>query len=91
MDVPVLTGLRDARNYVNALSSRVMIALPGGVGTVSEVAFALKAGRNVVVLGWDPGPALSRHAETGQLVNAETPEEAVSLVGESLAALEAAR
>lgn len=52
LDVVVRTGLGDARNAVNVLSSDVVVALPGGAGTVSEVALAVKAGRPVVLLGW---------------------------------------
>lgn len=84
VDVPVVTGLRDARNFVNALSSRVMVALPGGPGTISEVAFALKAGRTVVALGWDPGPAFDDHAAFGTLLRVETPEAAIAAVHAAL-------
>ncbi len=84
VDIPILTGMRDARNFVNALSSRVVVALPGEAGTLSEVAFALKAGRTVVVLGWDVGPALGRYAAAGKLVSAETPAVAVGAVRDAL-------
>jgi uncharacterized protein (TIGR00725 family) len=36
-----------SRNHINVLSSDVIIALPGGVGTASEVALALRYGRPV--------------------------------------------
>lgn len=84
VDIPILTGLRDARNFVNALSSRVVVALPGEAGTLSEVAFALKSGRTVVVMGWDVGPALECYAATGRLVRADTPSAAVAAVRAAL-------
>jgi uncharacterized protein (TIGR00725 family) len=55
LSVAVVTGLGDARNAVNVLSSDVVVALPGGAGTLSEVALASKAGRPVVLLGWPAG------------------------------------
>jgi uncharacterized protein (TIGR00725 family) len=80
LDVAIRTGLGDGRNYVNALSSDVVVALPGKAGTLSEVCFALLAGRTVVLVGWDAGPALAEYAERGQLVRVETPEEATDVV-----------
>lgn len=80
LDLAIRTGLGDARNYVNALSSDVVVALPGKAGTLSEVCFALIAGRTVVLVAWDGGPALAEYAERGQLVRVETPEEAMDAV-----------
>ncbi len=50
--IPVYTGLGMARNAVNVLSARLCVALGGGPGTLSEVAMACKAGREV--LWWRP-------------------------------------
>jgi uncharacterized protein (TIGR00725 family) len=80
VDVAIPTGLGDARNAVNILASRVVVALPGGAGTVSEVALALKAGRNVVMLGFPLGAPFGSYYERGQLVDAASAEEAIGLV-----------
>jgi len=54
IDCALLTGLGDGRNYVNAHTSDVLIALRGGPGTLSEIALALKLGVPVVLLdAWD--------------------------------------
>jgi predicted Rossmann-fold nucleotide-binding protein len=37
-----------SRNHINVLSSNVLVALPGGSGTASEVALALRYGRPVI-------------------------------------------
>jgi uncharacterized protein (TIGR00725 family) len=37
-----------SRNHINVLSSDVLVALPGGSGTASEVALALRYGRPVI-------------------------------------------
>ena len=69
---------------INVLSSDVVIALPGGTGTISEVALALKAGKTVIALGWDPGVPL-RAAGADLLLLASSAEEAIALVGSTLA------
>lgn len=85
IDIPIRTGMGHGRNVVNVLSSDVVIALPGLAGTLSEVALALKAGRTVIALGWDPGEPFAPYRDRGRLLFAETPEEAVALTREELA------
>jgi uncharacterized protein (TIGR00725 family) len=52
VDVAILTGLGNARNAINVLSSQVVVAVGvGGAGTASEAALALKAKRPLVLLG----------------------------------------
>lgn len=55
----------DSRNHVNVLSSDVVVALPGGSGTRSEVALAVDYGRPVVA--WRPdGPDAALHPRARQ-------------------------
>lgn len=77
VDVPIVTGLGDARNALVVRSADAVIAVSGGYGTLSEIAFALKWGRRVVGLGtWE----LARDGRPdGGILRAETPEEAVKL------------
>jgi uncharacterized protein (TIGR00725 family) len=86
LDIPILTGMGHGRNYVNVLSSRVVVALPGKAGTLSEVALALATRRPVVLLGMDGGGMLDDFRREGLLFDAATPEEAVALVERLLAA-----
>ncbi len=52
--VPVVTGIGFARNTIIARSADAVVAVGGRYGTLSEIAFALIAGRPVVTLGsWD--------------------------------------
>jgi len=83
LDVAIRTGMGEARNVINVLSSDVVIALPGGAGTLSEIALALKAEKTVIILGWDPGHAL-QSAHEGHIMLADTAEEAVSLAADAL-------
>jgi uncharacterized protein (TIGR00725 family) len=87
VDVAVLTGLGEARNAVNVLSSDVVVACGvNEAGTASEVALALKAGRPTVLLA----PAASAVAffggvaATGALHAVETPEAVIALLEEQL-------
>jgi len=85
VDVAVFTGMGDARNAINALSSRVLIACgAGGPGTASEVALALKSGTPVILLG---APRSAREffgGLAGVVRVAESPEQAIALARELL-------
>lgn len=48
VDVPIATGLGEARNAIVARTAQVVIAIGGQYGTLTEIAFALKAGLPVV-------------------------------------------
>ena len=85
LDVAIVTGLGDGRNIVNILSSDVVIACPGGAGTLSEVALALKNERPVILLGLDPGPTLEPYRHRGQLLSARDPAHAVEQAAALLA------
>jgi uncharacterized protein (TIGR00725 family) len=52
LDIAVFTGMGEARNVINVLTSDVVVACGvEGPGTISEVALALKAGKPVILLG----------------------------------------
>jgi uncharacterized protein (TIGR00725 family) len=54
VDTAVPTGLGEARNALVVRAADALIAVGGGYGTLSEIAFALKAGKRVVGLdSWD--------------------------------------
>jgi len=42
VNIPIYTGLSDARNVIISKSPDVIVALGGGYGTISEIAIALK-------------------------------------------------
>lgn len=50
VDIAIMTGMGNARNAINVLSSDVVIACGMGAGTASEVALALKTNKPVVLL-----------------------------------------
>ncbi|MFC6767639.1 Rossmann fold nucleotide-binding protein, partial [Natrinema soli] len=75
VDVPIATGLGHARNALVPLNGDAVIALAGGVGTLSEIGFAGIYDRPVVGLETHELPPLEIDLET-----AETPEAAVDAV-----------
>jgi len=81
VDIPIVTGLGEARNVIIVRTAQAVIAVGGEFGTLSEIAFALKMGRPVIGLEtWElskagkPCPAIIR---------AQNPEEAVRLALQS--------
>ena len=62
VDVAIATGLGEIRNALIVRTSDALVAVGGGVGTLSEIGFALKLGRPVVGLGtWDIDSVASMH------------------------------
>ncbi len=57
VDIPIVTGLAEGRNLLIIYNANGIIALPGGNGTLSEIAFALKTNTPVIDFGgWNvPG------------------------------------
>ena len=53
VDIAILTDMGNARNNINVLSSNVIIACGMGLGTVSEIALALKNKKPVILLSED--------------------------------------
>jgi len=51
VEIAIVTGMGNARNAINVLSSDVVVACGMGAGTASEIALALKAKKDVILLG----------------------------------------
>jgi uncharacterized protein (TIGR00725 family) len=79
IQLPIFTGLSDARNAVNVRSADVILAVGGAYGTLSEIALALKIGKPVIVYRtWElPAPP---GGLPGLVDRADDPEEAVRKV-----------
>lgn len=80
IDIPIVTGMGDGRNYINALTSDIIVALPGRAGTISEISLALKNLKTVILLNFDTGEIFRSFIKTSLLKQARTPEEAVQLI-----------
>jgi len=82
VDVAIITEMGSARNNICVLSSQVIVACGlGGSGTVSEVALALKAGKEVVLLGATLGEEQFFRKLGGKLVSSvQRPEDAINVI-----------
>jgi uncharacterized protein (TIGR00725 family) len=76
IDYAVATGIGHARNLAVAASGDAVIAVGGSWGTLAEIAFAKRLGRQVVIL--EPGQAVAG------VERADTPAEAVAHVLDAL-------
>ena len=84
IELPLFTGIFYARNLMNVLSSDVVVAVAGGLGTLSEIALALQCDKPVVRLGsWDF--QIAGFERPAHLHEAGTPEEALERVRALLA------
>lgn len=72
IDIPIPTGMGEMRNALVVRASMGVIAVGGGYGTLSEIAFALKTGKPVVgINSWEVSE---------DIVRAEDPAQAVELI-----------
>jgi uncharacterized protein (TIGR00725 family) len=82
VDVALTTGLGELRNGLVVRFSDALIAVGGGWGTLSEIAFAMRTGRPVVALAeWDNVLGALPHGSDGagaSVRHAENAEQAVS-------------
>ena len=70
IDIPIPTGMGEARNVINVGAADAVIAVRGSHGTLSEIAHAVKMGIPVVaVASWN---------EIDEIVHVDSPEEAVA-------------
>jgi hypothetical protein len=76
IDIPVVTGIGEARNLVVIRSSDAVIALPGQFGTLSELAFCLKMEKPVV--------GLTTWEISDKVIKTKDPQEAVKKALEAL-------
>jgi uncharacterized protein (TIGR00725 family) len=81
IDIPVLTGMGNARNNINVLTSNVIVAIGTGPGTISEISLAVKSGKDVVLLNSsNEARELFRNVGNEKVYIADNVEEAVEIL-----------
>lgn len=85
IDIPIYTGMGDARNVINVLSSDVVVACPGATGTISEVALAIMSRKEVILMGLDDRGLFADISKNNYVHYVNTPEEVVEKIEELLA------
>ena len=76
IDIPIPTGIGEARNLLVIRTSDAVVALPGRYGTLSELAFCLKMDKPVV--------GISTWQVAEKMKQTKDPKEAVKLVFQAL-------
>jgi uncharacterized protein (TIGR00725 family) len=76
IDIPIVTGISEARNLIVIRSSDAIIALPGQFGTLSELAFCLKMEKPVV--------GLTTWEISDRIIKTKDPQQAVKSALEAL-------
>jgi uncharacterized protein (TIGR00725 family) len=83
IDIPIITGIGYARNIIVVLSAEVIIAVSGSVGTLSEIAFALRY--KIPIIGINTWQLDKDYCPEADVTSASSAEEAVekafSLIG----------
>jgi len=81
VDIPVVTGIGEARNLAVVKSAQAVIAIGGNYGTLSEIAYALKSG--IPIIGLNTWSLSHNGREDDSIVRlqsaVEAVEEAISL------------
>lgn len=78
VDLPIVTGMGEARNLIIVKTAQVIVSIGGEFGTLSEMAFALKMGKPVISLNsWIPERG---RVKSHMLFPVSTVEEAITLV-----------
>ena len=75
VDIPVVTGIGEARNVAVVKSAQAVIAIGGRYGTLSEIAHALKS--NIPVIGLNTWSLLRNGREDNSIIEAKNATEAV--------------
>jgi uncharacterized protein (TIGR00725 family) len=75
VDIPIVTGMGEARNVIVAFSGQAVIAIDGEYGTLSEIAHARRAG--IPVVGLNTWSLSNKGKEDDSIIVAASAKEAV--------------
>ena len=75
IDIPVVTGMGEARNVAVVKSAQAVIAIGGSYGTLSEIAYALKS--EIPVIGLNTWSLSRTGQEDDSIVRVQSAAEAV--------------
>ncbi len=75
VDIPIVTGMGEARNVIVVNSAQAVIAIGGKFGTLSEIAYALR--NNIPVIGLTTWSLSKKGRPVKAIIAAQNPKEAV--------------
>lgn len=77
IDIPIVTGLSEARNIIIVRTSDAIIAIGGEAGTLSEIAFAIKL--QVPIIGINTWKLFKGEKEENLIIKAKDAKEAIKI------------
>ncbi len=81
VDIAIVTGMGNARNNINVLSSDVVIACGMGAGTASEIALAIKENKKVILLNTESASQVFfKNLSPDSSFIVQTPMDAIKMV-----------
>jgi len=75
LDIPVVTGIGEARNVAVVKSAQAVIAIGGSYGTLSEIAYALKS--RIPIIGLNTWSLSRNEREDDSIIRVQSATEAV--------------
>ena len=75
IDIPIVTGMGEARNVIVVNTAQAVIAIGGKFGTLSEIAYALR--NNIPVIGLTTWSLSRKGRPVKAIIAAQNPKEAV--------------
>jgi len=84
VQIPIVTGLGEARNVIVVKSVQAVIAVGGSYGTLSEISYALK--NSIPVIGLNTWSLARNGRQDKSIIAAQSPAEAVAKALDSVTA-----
>lgn len=88
VDIPIVTGIGEARNVIVVNTAQAVIAIGGKFGTLSEIAYALR--NKIPVVGLNTWTLSKNGRLVKSIIPANTPKEAVEKALEAIKGTEEA-
>lgn len=88
VDIPIVTGIGEARNVIVVNTAQAVIAIGGKFGTLSEIAYALRS--KIPVVGLNTWTLSKNGRLVKSIIPANTPKEAVEKALEAIKGTEEA-
>jgi uncharacterized protein (TIGR00725 family) len=82
VQIPIVTGLGEARNVIVVKSAQAVIAVGGSYGTLSEISYALKNG--IPVIGLNTWSLARDGRQDKSIITVQSPAEAVAKALDSI-------
>jgi uncharacterized protein (TIGR00725 family) len=82
VQIPIVTGLGEARNVIVVKSAQAVIAVGGSYGTLSEISYALRNG--IPVIGLNTWSLAQNGRQDKSIIEAKSPAEAVAKALDSI-------